>query len=215
MNYLKIFFTTILIFFLSISSYAQGPNDEVWALFAAGVGQKLEPGMDPCWITYTVALETNPRIAANVEMGTMGIIVSGVTWWEATAQQRRFSRYFDDEPDGTFKLTPCEINWVGGIWNGWGTMTISGSGTSVRGTYSDTYEKPKKGKITIYRENGKLVGTWEEPGIGRKGTLYNISVSKNGKSISGKYDTTVDGGKGNWHKNKPFTWTYRSPSVKH
>jgi hypothetical protein len=170
--------------------------------------------MDPCWVTYTVALEADPKMAANVEMGTMAVLVSGVTWYEATAQQRQYSRYFEDQPDSTYKLIPCEINFSNGLWSGWGIMNMSGSGSSITGTYSDTYDKPNKGNIKLWRDDGKFVGEWEEPGIDRFGILYNITVSEDGKTISGLYDTVRDGGKGNWDIKKPFTWTYRSPNVK-
>ena len=202
----------ILIFLMIFSNpvmQAQDPNAPVWGVYASGVGERLKNCMDPCWVTYTVALTTNPRVVENLGYGTMGAISTNITWREATALLRKYGRYFDDEPDGTYKCSPCELIIAQGSWHGWGSMTVNGSGNSFTGTYSDTYVKPQKGKIRLYKENGKWMGTWEEPAIGRKGIFYNVSISQDGKTISGYYDTTQDGGKGNWHKGKQFTWRYR------
>ena len=192
------------------------PNEPIWGLYASGVGEKLSPCMDPCWVTYTVAPDADTTISANVAMGLMGAVITGVTWREATAAQRNFGRYFEDEPDGTWKCVSCEFSLRTGIWGGWGTMVVTGGGTTIRGTYSDTYSKPELGTVEIHRNaKGKWEGTWAEPAIGRKGTLYDIIISKDGKTISGKYDTTADGGKKNWHKGSLFTWKFKSPNVKH
>jgi hypothetical protein len=110
---------------------------------------------------------------------------------------------------------PAIGNLVEGIWSGWGTMTLLSTATGYNGTYSDTYVKSSPGEIRLLRKaSGTWMGTWEEPSIGRKGILYDISISADGKRISGKYDTTQDGGKGNWQKGRSFKWTYKSPVVK-
>lgn len=210
MKYLKLL---LLLVFFSSTAFSQDPSSPSWAVYASGVGQKLSPGMDPCWVTYTVAFPSDPKIAANVAAGTMGLISSGLNWYEATRLQRRFSRYFDDEPDGVFKLSPCEFFLATGSWSGWGGMTLTGGSASAKGTYSDTYDK-SKGVFEIKRVDGKWSGTWGEPSIGRKGLLYDIQVSTDGKSISGKYNVTSDGGKGNKVKDQSFKWTYSGSMIK-
>lgn len=104
---------------------------------------------------------------------------------------------------------------LSGIWSGWGTMTLSQEGGKISGTYSDTYSSSDMGVISLFQDsNGEWTGTWEEPGIERRGTLHSVEVSDDGRTITGKYDVTEDGGKGNMVKGRSFTWTYRSPSVK-
>lgn len=123
---------------LNVSVYAQDPNASTWGLYASGVGETLKPGMDPCWITYTVALTTNVRIQENVDNGLMGVIATGINWFEATQLQRQFGRYFDDEPDGIFKLSPCEVILpdVNGTWSsgGRGNLVLTQSGSRISGT---------------------------------------------------------------------------------
>lgn len=209
------FIPLLLLFYFSLNAQSPDPKAPIWGVYASGVGEKLSTCMDPCWVTYTVAMTSDPYIIANIEYGTMAAVDQGITWFEATAQQRRFSRYFDDEADGTWKCTPCEINIANGHWNGWGKMTITGGGNSATGTYSDTYDKSKLGKIKLSKDlKGKWTGTWEEPAIGRKGILYDITISTNGKRISGKYDVTADGGKGNLLEGVNFDWTFSASTIK-
>ena len=138
MKRLKILVVACIVTAILGPAFADDPDDPVWGVYASGVGEKLRPGMDPCWITYTVGLLDNSKIQANVANGTMGAILIGVSWYEATAAQRRFSRYFDDQPDGTFKLTPCEFRPpdIGDNWfaPGLGKMDISQSGDRITGT---------------------------------------------------------------------------------
>lgn len=91
MKYLNVFSVIIVSCFVTLNVLAQNPNESVWGLYAAGVGEKLKPGMDPCWITYTVGLTSNVKIQENVANGLMGVIAANVNWFEATQLQRRFS----------------------------------------------------------------------------------------------------------------------------
>jgi len=171
--------------------------------------------MDPCWVTYTVAMTTDPNIVENIGYGTMAAIDEGITWFDGITQQKRFSRYFDDQPDGTWKCSPCDLHIENGHWRGWGNMGVRGGGSSISGTYSDTYDKSKLGTFKISRDvKGKWTGTWEEPAIGRNGILYDITISSDGKKISGKYDVTADGGKGNKTKGGTFIWSFSAKSIK-
>ena len=99
-------------FFLGTNiTYCQNPdpNASIWGLYASGIGERLTTCMDPCWITYTVAMTTDRNIVSNLEYGTMAAVSTNITWHEATALQRRYGRYFDDEPDGTWKCSPCDV----------------------------------------------------------------------------------------------------------
>lgn len=112
METIKILFLTYFVIGLIGLSYSQNPNDPVWGLYASGVGERLKSGMDPCWITYTVGLTSNPKIQINVEKGLMGALLVYVNRFEASAAKRIYSRYFDDKPDGIYKLTPCQIDYL-------------------------------------------------------------------------------------------------------
>ena len=172
-----------------IPAQSQNPNDPVWGLYASGVGEKLKPGMDPCWITYTVALSSNPRIQANLSYGTMGALATNVTWFEASAMLRRFGRYFDDQPDGTYKLSPCEvpkpdlscpwsssygnIHWGSGYY-GSKTRTISGKlakegGKWVyRGTWGRTNGSRTGGVVFTFNGANSFTGFWTEGSSGKQ-----------------------------------------------
>lgn len=108
----KLFLILLMLVFLGILAPVQAvkPTDPVWSVYASGVGKRLKPGMDPCWITYTVAFPDTPKIKINVKSGLMGAIASGLTWREASAIKRRHGRYFDDQPDGIYKLTSCDAS---------------------------------------------------------------------------------------------------------
>lgn len=182
----------IVVFFTTTTLRAQDPDAPIWGLYASGVGERLKVGMDPCWITYTVALTTDPTVVANLGYGTMGRIVAGVTWAEATAQQRRFGRYFDDEPDGIFKLTSCEvpppdlscpwpstygmIHWDAGYY-GSKTKTLSGD---------------------LIQENGRWQyrGTWGRTNSARAGTV--VFTFESPTSFSGYWIEGTSGKKTKW-----------------
>ena len=156
------------LFILNVNAQTADPNESILGLYASGVGEKLSPCMDPCWVTYGVALTTDPNIVANLRYGTAAAIVTDVTWQEATAQQRRFGRYFDDEPDGTWKCTPCEVpqpdlscDWS----SSYGTIYWS------KGYYSST-TKTIEGKL--YKKDGVWIyeGTWGRTNSNRTGKVY-------------------------------------------
>lgn len=84
---------------------------------------------------------------------------------------------------------------VTGPWLGWGQIILQGDAGRYEGTYTDTYDKSAKGKITLEFKNNRWQGTWSEPKIGRDGVLYNIEVSDQGRKITGLYDTRRTGGK--------------------
>ena len=93
MKTFKPIFLIFLIANLALYTVAQqSPSDPVWGLFASGVGEPLKRGMDPCWITYTVGLMSDPKIQINVSNGLMGTLMANVNWYDATAGQRRFGR---------------------------------------------------------------------------------------------------------------------------
>ncbi len=124
--------------------------------------------MDPCWVTYTVAMTTDPNIVANLEYGTMGIVVSDVNWYEATAQQRRFGRYYHDEPDGTWKCTPCEVP-APDLSCGW--SSTYGTIYWDKGYYGNT-SKTISGKL--YNKDGSWIyeGRWGRTNSSRSGKVY-------------------------------------------
>lgn len=123
--------------------------------------------------------------------------------------------YVFGQEAGASPSNPRSGGLMEGIWNGWGTMTLTASPQGYRGTYSDTYVKSERGLITLSRDrNGAWSGTWSEPSIGRSGTLYAVQISADGKNISGKYDVIQTGGKGSSTSGRSFSWSYRSPAVK-
>lgn len=176
------------------TSFAQDPNAPIWGIYASGLGQRLETCMDPCWVTYTVGLTTNPDIVANLGYGTMGAVATGVTWREATALQRRYGRYFDDEPDGTYKCSPCEVPpfSASGTFNTqWGPIILRHSGGSVTGTYYDG-----KAKVTGSLKGLVLTGTWTQTnGSGD----FVFTFSPDGSSFNGKWRRK--GGTSTWSEN--------------
>lgn len=116
MRLIKVFLPCVFLLGCSLSLISQNPNDSVWGVYASGVGERLKVGMDPCWITYTVGLMSNEKIQRNVESGLMGTLQQNLNWYEATNLQRLYSRYFEDQPDGTYKLEPCEYPILTGTW---------------------------------------------------------------------------------------------------
>lgn len=171
------------------TTVAQDANSSVWGLYASGVGERLDFCMDPCWVTYTVASTSDPNILNAISNGTMAPIVTNVTWREATAQQRRFGRYFDDEPDGTYKCSPCEVprpnlscSWsstYGSIyWNrgyyGSESNTLSGSlnmedGQWVyRGSWGRTNGTRSGDVVFVFTTANSFDGFWTESGSSQK-----------------------------------------------
>lgn len=116
----KIWLTFLLLFIFCFNNliFSNSPYEKIWGVYASGVGERLRPGMDPCWVTYTVGLVSDTKIQSNVEKGLMGALLTNVNWFEASAAQRSYSRYFDDKPDGIYKLTPCEVRYpnLSGDW---------------------------------------------------------------------------------------------------
>ncbi|MCK5103732.1 MAG: hypothetical protein KAI99_12420 [Cyclobacteriaceae bacterium] len=204
MKTVKFLVLTYIIVGVSNLSFAQNPTDLVWGLYASGVGERLKPGMDPCWVTYTVGLTSDPKIQINVAQGSMGALLTNVNWYEATAAQRSYSRYFDDEPDGTYKLTPCEIVYpnLAGTWfsRGRGKYIITQSGEKLKGTASGININDHWGSATGYRNGGSMTGS-----ITKEGTIifktewgdgtYSedyLTLSADGKVLSGSW---------NWYTN--------------
>ena len=171
----------LLLVLNSSAIWAQDPNAPIWGVYASGVGDKLKTCMDPCWVTYTVGLTTDASILANLSYGTMGAISTNITWREATALQRRYGRYHDDEPDGTYKCSSCEvpqpdlscpwkstygnIHWGSGYY-GTTTKTISGKlfkegGAWIyRGTWGRT-DSSKAGKVEFrFTSATSVTGFW-------------------------------------------------------
>ena len=161
---------------------AQDPNAPIWGVYASGVGEPLKVGMDPCQVTYTVALMSDPNIVANLGYGTMGAVGTSLSCGEASALRRSFGRYFEDQPDGTYKLTPCELPpfSASGTFNTqYGPIILRNSGGSITGTY---YE----GKATVSGSLRGLVftGTWVQTnGSGD----FVFTFSSDGSSFDGKW----------------------------
>ena len=175
------------------TTFAQDSNAPIWGVYASGIGEKLAPGMDPCQVTYTVALMSDLNIVANLSYGTMGAVGTSLTWNEASALRRTYGRYFGDEPDGTYKLSPCEVPpfSVSGTFNtGWGPIILRHSGGSVTGTY---YEG--KAKVTGSLKGLVLTGKWTQTsGSGD----FVFTFSADGSSFKGKWRSK---GNTSWYEN--------------
>jgi len=98
---------SVLLVSLSVSAYARNPGDPIWGVYASGIGEVINPSIDPCNITYKVAAMDNKRILKNIAVGTMVPIAEGLTWSEAGVVSRWSGQYFEDQPDGVFKTRPC------------------------------------------------------------------------------------------------------------
>ncbi len=168
------------------------PNASVWGVYASGVGERLSPCMDPCWVTYTVAQTNDPSILVNIQNGTMAAVISNVNWYEATAQQRRFGRYFDDEPDGTWKCTSCETPKpdLSCPWN-----STFGKIHWNKGYYGTT-SKTISGKLT--QKDGVWVyeGNWGRTNSSRSGKVYFTFSTPN--KFSGYWSEGNSSKKNNW-----------------
>jgi hypothetical protein len=189
--------------------------DTIWGVYASGVGERLRVGMDPCWITYTVGLMADQRILINLQNGSMGTIVQGINWYQATEAQRRFSRYFEDQPDGIYKLTPCEINdinnrntrggggimpSVSGTWvsEGRGRMVLQQSGNIISGSANGINPGDHWG--VGHRNGGTINGRIENDGtiviinFWNDGTYSEdyMRISQDGRTLNGTW---------NWYTN--------------
>lgn len=97
-----------------------------------------------------------------------------------------------------------------GKWKGmgWGTIHLTIHTNSITGTFSDTYSG-KLGSIELYRSGDKWIGSWSDPPIKRGGDLFEIKISDDGKTISGKWNVTSKGSKGGTGGGS-FTWTWEA-----
>lgn len=178
-------FLLVVFTFASIECLkAQDPNAPVWGVYASGVGEKLKPGMDPCQVTYTIASMSDPNIVANLAYGTSGDVGSSLTWSEASALRRSFGRYFEDRPDGIYKLTPCEVppfSANGTFKTQYGPIILRHSGGSISGTY---YE----GKARVSGSLNGLVctGIWTQANSSGD---FVFTFSSDGSSFDGKWRT--------------------------
>lgn len=91
--------------------------------------------------------------------------------------------------------------------NDWGRIYLTKTANGYKGTYSGTWEE-NKGEINLWKEDGKWIGSWEEPLINRGGNLYKIQILNNSNTIKGLYSLIKTGG-GNPFKDKPFIWVYQ------
>ncbi len=98
---------------------------------------------------------------------------------------------------------PQAGRWSGG---GWGTVELRATAAGLEGTYTGTYSGGL-GRIVLRRAGGTWTGTWEEPQIGRAGRFLDITVSPDGRRMSGRYDTTAAGGQ-RQHGVRTFAWTH-------
>ncbi len=186
----------LLIILIVTATFVKGQQYDkkarIWGVYASGVGGKLKRGMNPCWVTYTVAAMSNPRIRANVKYGTMGIVGRRLTWAEANARKRRFSRYFGDAPDGIYKLRSCEVPPISvtGVYSTkWGIVKLRQSGSTVTGTYYDG-----KARISGSIKGNVLRGTWTQRN-NKSGQLI-FTFSNSGSSFNGKWKYD---GKSHWY----------------
>lgn len=193
MRYLFIIIVFTFFFLNPNSVNAQDPNAPIWGVYASGVGEKLKPGMDPCQITYTIATMGDPNIVTNLSYGTMGAVGTSLTKLEASMLMKKFGRYFDDEPDGVYKLTPCEkppFSISGTFKTQYGPIILRHSGGSVTGTY---YEG--KAKVSGSLRGQVLTGTWTQTNSSGD---FEFTFSADGSSFDGKWRTK---GSSTWQHN--------------
>ena len=223
MKTFKLLILTTIAICLNNGLIAQpSPLDPVWGVYASGVGERLRPGMNPCWITYTVGLVDDPRIQNNVASGNMGVIMLGINWYQATEAQRRFSRYFNDQPDGIFKLTPCETTTTttqtqtsqtgGGILNlpnvsgtwiseGRGRIVLTQSGSTISGSANGINPGDHWGEG--HRNGGRITGRIENDGTVVIMNYWNdgtysedyMRLSGDGRTLSGTWNWYTDSSK--------------------
>lgn len=158
-RYKTTIFTVLIAFCSMIEINAQEPTDKVWDVYVSTVSVPLERGLDPCLYVYTVTTSENLIVQKNLKLGLMAELHSNLTYYEATAYSRMYGVYFDDQPDGKYKLGSCrkesnkpdlscpwtskfgKINWEAGWYK--------------------SESKELNGELTL--ENGKWVyhGTWK------------------------------------------------------
>ena len=194
---MKLYKTIIITVLMTLSLYAQEPTDRVWDVYVSTMSVPLESGLDPCLYVYTVTTSENLIVQKNLKLGLMAELHSNLTYFEATAFTRSYGIYFDDQPDGKFKLGSCreEIN----------KPDLSCSWTSKFGEINwkagwYKYESRElTGELTF--ENGEWVynGTW-------KWTSNNIDYGKirfvfsaDGTNFSGYYTRKNGTTEYSWH----------------
>jgi hypothetical protein len=96
-----------------------------------------------------------------------------------------------DQEKDTAALSDGDLvgTWKSILHGGFGVIMLKKSGkNSYEGTYSNTYGKAEgRLRLTINRSTGK--GDWSE-GEGRKGTIYDVHISEDRRTIKGKWKTT-------------------------
>lgn len=155
MKTIKNLFLIALVVLLESTVLAQDPYAPIWGCFASGVGERLAPGMDPCQITYTVALMTDPAIQVNLQNGLMGAVLANVTWHEASAALRLFGHYFEDQPDGIYKLRPCREE----VQDDARSSSLSGGGILNLPNVAGSWFSPGRGRVVLNQSGSIITGT--------------------------------------------------------
>ena len=104
----------------------------------------------------------------------------------------------EEEPESGESPKPVPTKPSGGLtpgrYNGgsFGTVTINADGS---GTYDGTWDKSQLGQIQLRLNSatGLYSGTWMEDQINRHGVLRDVSISPDGRIISGNWETTAEG----------------------
>lgn len=181
------------------------PAAPIWGCYASGVGERLRPGMDPCWITYTVALMADPIVQINLQNGLMGAVLSNATWYQATAAQRLYGQYFEDQPDGIYKLRPCRVVLpnVTGPWfsPGRGRMDLNQSGDKISGSAGGVNPGDHFGQG--HRNGGSIDGNVAPDGTIVLRDFWNDGtyteeihrLSEDGRTLSGSWTWYTDSSK--------------------
>lgn len=205
MKTIKNLFLIALVVLLENAVVAQDPSAPIWGCYASGVGEKLAPGMDPCQITYTVGLTTDPVILANLQNGLMGPVLVNVTMNEASAAMRLHGQYFEDQPDGVYKLRPCRVELpnVAGSWfsPGRGRVVLEQSGDKISGASNGVNPGDHFGQG--HRKGGRVDGNVAPDGTITLRTSWNDGtyteethrLSEDGKTLSGSWTWYTDSSK--------------------
>ncbi|MDT0557763.1 hypothetical protein RM697_03845 [Ichthyenterobacterium sp. W332] len=177
---------------------AQEPTDKVWNVYVSTLQQALKPGLDPCLYVYTVTTSENLRVQRNIELGLMAELHSNLTYYAATAYTRTYGIYFDDEPDGKYKLGSCRESDVvmpdlSCTWS-----SKFGDINWLAGWYSST-SKSISGKLTL--ENGKwiYVGTWKWLTNNVDYGKVRFEFDETGTKFSGYYTRKTGTSQYKWH----------------
>ena len=107
--------------------------------------------------------------------------------------------------DSATDIAVLGATWIG---SGWGTVVLSRTeANSYEGTYTDTYGGVGRLRLSFTRLTGR--GRWWEERKGderrRGGNLYEIEVSPQDGTITGKWNTT-NHDYGPFVKEASFTW---------